>query len=98
MRMVDVKTSIMLCFDVMRTTITIDDDVAVVIERLRKTRQASLKAVINDVLREGLRQLDSPRTHRKPFRTRSFDGGKPLLPNVDNIAEVLSIIEGEAFK
>jgi hypothetical protein len=82
----------------MRTTITIDDDIAVVIERLRKTRQASLKSVINDALREGLRQLDSPRPHRKPFRTRAVDLGKPRLPDVDNIAEVLAIAEGEAFK
>jgi hypothetical protein len=87
-----------LCFDVMRTTITIDDDIAVVVERLRRTRQASLKSVINDALREGLRQLDSPRPQRKPFRTRVVDLGKPLLPDVDNIAEVLAIAEGEAFK
>jgi hypothetical protein len=82
----------------MRTTITIDDDVAVVIERLRKTRQASLKSVINDALREGLRQLDSPRPHRKSFRTRTADVGSVLLLDVDNIAEVLAIAEGEAFK
>ena len=94
----DIKTSTYLCFDGMRTTITIDDDLAAVIERLRKTREASLKSVINDALREGLKQLDSPRPQRKPFRTRTADVGKVLLPNIDNIAEVLAIAEGDAYK
>lgn len=98
MSRLDIKTSSKLCFDVMRTTITIDDDLAVIIERLRKTRDASLKSVINEALREGLRQLDAPRPHRKLFRTRAVDLGKPLLPDVDNVAEVLAIAEGDAYK
>jgi hypothetical protein len=31
----------------MRTTLTIDDDIAAVLERLRKSRDASLKQLIN---------------------------------------------------
>ena len=82
----------------MRTTLTIDDDIAVVLERLRKTRDLSLKALINEALREGLQQIDSPHRDRKPFRTRAADVGKVFLPNVDNIAEVLGIAEGDAYK
>ena len=82
----------------MRTTLTIDDDVAVALERLRRDRDASLKEVINEALRRGLRDMAAPPKRRKPFRTRSFDLGTPLLSNIDNVAEVLAIIEGEDYK
>lgn len=82
----------------MRTTLTIDDDVAVQIERLRRKRDASLKNLVNEALRRGLRDMSAPTKKRKPFRTQTFHAGKPLLDNVDNIAEVLAILEGEAYK
>jgi hypothetical protein len=79
-------------------TLTIDQDVAVQIERLRRDRDASLKSVVNDVLRRGLREANEAPKKRKPFRTRTFDVGKVLIPNIDNIAEVISLIEGDAHK
>jgi len=82
----------------MRTTLTIDDDVAATLERLRRDRDASLKDLINEALRRGLRDMSAPPKRREPFRTRSVDLGTPLLPNIDNIADVLAIIEGEAYK
>ena len=83
----------------MRTTLTIDDDVAAELERLRKARDAGLKDLVNEALRLGLRQMTAkPERPRKPFRTRSVDLGECRLPNVDNIAEVLAFAEGEDFK
>jgi hypothetical protein len=79
----------------MRTTLTIDDDVAAELERLRRTRDASLKGLVNDALRLGLREMTSPAKKRKPFRTRSFDGGRLLVASIDNIGELLAEIEGE---
>jgi hypothetical protein len=79
-------------------TLTIDDDVAVQIERLRRDRDASLKETVNEVLRLGLRECNQPPRKRKPFRMRTFDVGKALIPNIDNVAEVLSLIEGDAHK
>ena len=35
----------------MRTTLTLDDDVAVQLERLRKARHANLKDLVNEALR-----------------------------------------------
>jgi hypothetical protein len=81
----------------MRTTLTIDDDVAARLERLRRERDSSLKDVVNDVLRRGLSDLDTPPKKRKPFRTKTYDCGKPLVP-LDNVAEALALIEGENFK
>jgi Ribbon-helix-helix protein, copG family len=77
----------------METTLTIDDDVAAELERLRRKRNASLNDIVNEALRQGLRDMATPAKPRKPFRTMSVDLGTPLLPNIDNIGEVLSIIE-----
>lgn len=52
-----------------RTTLTLDDDVAVMIERRRKATGDGLKDVVNDALREGLGQLAAPPRCRPTFRT-----------------------------
>lgn len=82
----------------MRTTLTLDEDVAAVIERVRKAKRLSLKEVINDALREGLKHTAAPPRHRRPFRTGSVDLGRCYLTNVDNVAEVLAVTEGESFR
>jgi hypothetical protein len=82
----------------MRTTLTIDDDVAVQLERLRRARDLGLKELINEALRRGLRDMGARPKKRDPFRTQPIDGVTLLLDNVDNVAEVLAYAEGEAFK
>jgi Ribbon-helix-helix protein, copG family len=82
----------------MRTTLTIEDDVAEQLERLRRQRDASLKDIINEALRRGLRDMAAPTKPRKPFRIQPIDVGKMLIPDIDNVAEVLAMIEGEDFK
>jgi len=82
----------------MRTTLTIDDDVAAQLEGLRRKRDASLKDIINEALRRGLRDMAAPAKPRKPFRTKSVDAGEMLLPDIDNVAEVLALVEGDAYK
>ena len=81
----------------MRTTLTIDDDVAVRLERLWRERDANLKDVVNDALRRGLDCIEAPPKSRKPFRMRTFNGGKQLIP-IDNVAEAIALIEGENYK
>jgi len=81
----------------MRTTLTLDDDVAVQLERLRRARNANLKDVVNEALRRGLRDMSAPQKKRRSFRTRAFHMGKPLI-NIDNVAEALAHLEGEGFK
>ena len=80
----------------MRTTLTIDPDIAAQLERLRKERNVSLKGLVNDALRQGLKHLViEPKG--EPFRTKTFDAGPPLMDNIDNVAEILALIEGESF-
>jgi predicted CopG family antitoxin len=82
----------------MRTTLTIDDDVAAELERLRRAEEKSLKELINAALRRGLDQLNAPPKKRKPFRTRSVSIGRCLIGNLDDISEVLAVVEGEDHK
>ncbi|MDE2110343.1 MAG: CopG family transcriptional regulator [Alphaproteobacteria bacterium] len=75
-----------------RTTLTLDDDVAVQLERLRRERDASLKDVVNDLLRQKLHELRALPKPRKPFVTRAVNLGEPLL-SLDNIGEVLEFLD-----
>ena len=88
----------MIMLGSMRTTLTLDDDVAIQLKRHLKTREGRLKDVVNEALRRGLTDMETPPKPRKPFRTPTMDLGKPLIENMDNIAEVLAIAEGEDFK
>ena len=81
----------------MRTTLTIDDDVAVQLERLRREREQSLKEIVNDVLRRGLHDMLARPKRRKPFRTTAHAMG-PFLVGIDNIAEAIAHAQGEDFK
>lgn len=81
----------------MRTTITIDDDVAASLERLRRARDGSFKDLVNEALRRGIKDMTARAKPREPFRTRAVDLGQPLIP-VDNIGEALALAEGESFK
>jgi hypothetical protein len=81
----------------MRTTLTLDDDVAVQLKRLIRERRVSLKEVVNDALRRGLSDMQARPKPRRPFRMKTFDGGEFLFP-IDNVAEALAYAEGEDFK
>jgi hypothetical protein len=65
---------------------------------LEKRRGVKFKALINQVLREGLKCMIAPLKKRRVFRTRSVDLGPCRAANVDNIADVLAIAEGESFR
>ena len=82
----------------MRTTVTLDDDVAVRLERERKKRRVSFNTIVNGVLRTGLDATGTRRGSRRSFRTKGFDLGPSLVGSLDNIDEVLSRVEGEAHR
>jgi len=77
--------------------LTIEDDIAVELERLRRKRDIKLKELINEALRRGLRSMEARPKKHKPFKTKALDLGTPLI-NLDNIAEALAHLEGEGFK
>lgn len=82
----------------MRTTLTLDDDVAAALVRLRRSRDESLKVLVNDALRRGLKQINARPEPRRPFRTTPVTLGRCRIGSVDNIADVLAVTESDAFK
>ncbi|HXG27578.1 MAG TPA: hypothetical protein VNJ47_01845 [Nevskiales bacterium] len=78
----------------MRTTLTLDDDVAARLKRLRQHGQ--FKELVNRALRAGLEQIERKADRpRQPYRLRPVRL-KPRRTDLDNIAEVLAETEGDA--
>lgn len=82
----------------MRTTVTLDSDIAARLKGLRKRRDQTFKEVVNTALRAGLDRLESPtKKASKPYTLHPVSLGA-RLPNLDNIADVLAAIEDEHAK
>ena len=77
----------------MRTTLTLDEDVAAKLrEQVRKSGK-SFKEVVNQSLRTGLNTPDPPRT-RKRFIVNARALGLPEGLSYDNIGDLLDQLEG----
>lgn len=80
----------------MRTTVTLDDDLALRLEQLRAESGQSFKEVINEVIRIGLERRGLVVTRqseaRRPLKT--LDLG-PALVDLTNVWEAIAIAEGE---
>ena len=64
-----------------RTTLTIDDDVAAALKALARNSGKTFKAVVNEVMRRGLMTGEKPVPDREPFRVESVRCG--FLPGID---------------
>ncbi len=65
----------------MRTTLTLDSDVAVRLKDLAERQKTSFKQTVNDVLRRGLMAQDLTRRRRPKYRVKTFNSA--LRPGVD---------------
>jgi hypothetical protein len=71
----------------MRTTFTLDDDVAAAVEAVRREEGIGISDAVNRLIRAG---MVAP-TRRAPYRHRSSDLG--LKVDVSNIGEVLDLLD-----
>jgi hypothetical protein len=72
----------------MRTTVSLDEDVAAAVGRLRRERSIGLSEALNQLARAGLTvKRDGP-----PFRQRAVTLG--LKVDVTNVAEALELLDG----
>ncbi|HEU5001842.1 MAG TPA: ribbon-helix-helix protein, CopG family [Actinomycetota bacterium] len=72
----------------MRTTITLDEDVAAAVEQVRRERSVGMSQAINDLIRAGL----AAKPVRRPFKQKSYPMG--LLIDVSSIANAIEYLEG----
>lgn len=76
----------------MRTTVTLDDDVVVAVERLRREEGLATSAALNALARRGLAAAAEPPAR---FVQVTSAMGSPRVP-VDDVAAALELLEGEA--
>jgi hypothetical protein len=74
----------------MRTTVTLDPDVAALIERVMNDRGIGFKQAVNDALRAGLAH------DRAPFRQQTMQLGRPKV-DLDRALRVAGEHEDEAL-
>ena len=76
----------------MRTTLSLDDDVAELLRRELRRSGSSLKAAVNHFLRLGL--MASGKQQRKPFVVHPRPLGLPPGLSYDNVEDLLEALEG----
>ena len=78
----------------MRTTLTLDDDVATRLKAEARRSGRPFKQIVNECLRHGLLSSRRP-ARRAPFKivARELGALRPGL-SIDNIGELLEIVEG----
>jgi hypothetical protein len=79
-----------------RTTLSLDDDIARLLEKERRNSGASFKEVVNHFLRIGL--TASHRPAPKPFVVTPRKMGLPPELSYDNVEELLETLEGPAHR
>jgi hypothetical protein len=79
-----------------RTTVSLDDDLAVRLERRRVEEGVPFKEILNRVLRQGLDAMEAPRVFGEVV-VEPLPLGRKLL-DVDNTAETLAVAEGDDFR
>jgi len=72
----------------MRTTITLADDVAAAVERVRRERSVGVSDAVNELIREGL--IADPRD--EAFEQKTYPMG--LKVDVTNIGKALEELDG----
>lgn len=81
----------------MRTTLSIDDDIAAFLEQEVRQSGKSFKSVVNRLLRLGLMAAHHPQK-RKRFAVKPRRIEFPRGVNYDKTEEILAFLEGPAHK
>jgi predicted transcriptional regulator len=78
----------------MRTTLTLDEDVAQRTKELAVKLKKPFKVVLNEALRKGLAEVEKPLKCRQ-YRTNPHEMGLRDEFSIDNIQDLISQVEGE---
>lgn len=77
----------------MRTTLTLDDDVAAALARRQRELHHSLKQEVNDLIRAGLVHVGQEPSETPRFRVEPLPVGELLIP-IDDVQAALDTAEG----
>jgi hypothetical protein len=82
----------------MRTTLTLDDDLAVKLKDFARRKRLSFKDAINSILRRGLTAQEVSRRAAKPFRVHTFRS--PLRAGIDplKLNQLADELEAQHFE
>lgn len=76
----------------MRSTVTLDDDVAALLKQEMRKSGEPFKQVVNRAIRLGLTAPKQP--VRKPFKVKPWNLQPPPGHSFDNIEELIEFLEG----
>lgn len=76
----------------MRTTVTLDPDVASEIERIRRRDGRKFKTVLNDLLRRGIGAANGEHLAAREPVTRPLDIGLPLI-DIVSVSKTLDYLD-----
>jgi len=82
----------------MRTTLTLDDDLARLLKKTARDQERPFKQVVNEAIRKGLMALERPPV-REPYRLEPSDLGE-VRPGID-LTKALALadeLEDEALR
>jgi hypothetical protein len=83
----------------LRTTVTLDDDVARALERIQAEERSTFRRVLNEAIREGLAARERrARQGSRQVRTTHARNLGPRLTSFDNTSELIAAIEGDTYK
>ncbi len=82
----------------MRTTVTLDDDIASELDRIAFETKKPFKFVINDLLKRGLRDLRTPAPlEAKPFFLPHHSGDPRPDIDFNKTSDLLAMLDDEDF-
>jgi hypothetical protein len=78
----------------MRTTLTIEDQVMDELKEFAHRLRKPIKTVVNEALRQGLKQLNQPAAAKK-YKSPTFSLGHPPVVNLDKALAIAYALEDD---
>jgi hypothetical protein len=78
----------------MRTTLTIDDDLARELREKAYKTGSPFKEIVNKAIRAGLENVDKP-TQKKPYKSKAYSLGYPPSADLDHALNLADRLESE---
>lgn len=82
----------------MRTTLTLEPDVAAALREALRRKGSTQKQIVNDALRRGLREPEEVAEPPTRYVTVPVDPGPPAVEGIHSVHDLLAFAEGEDYR